>query len=152
MFLGFQLRPTTHSSVHVDPRDPMKPIITARYLESEIDREVTGAVLRDARAILSASPVADLVAEEEYPGDAVVTPEDAVEYARRSGAVAYHSVGSAAMGPADHDVVDCRLRVRGVDGLRVVDASVFPVHVAGNTAAPTMALAWRAADMIREDS
>jgi choline dehydrogenase len=151
MFLGFQLRPTTQGSVHIDPRDAMTPVITARYLESEIDREVTGAVLRDARAILSASPVGDLVAEEEYPGDAVVTTDEAIDYARRSGAVTYHSVGSAAMGPADGDVVDCRLRVRGVDGLRVVDASVFPVHVAGNTAAPTMALAWRAADMIRED-
>jgi len=151
MFLGFQLRPTTRSSVHIDVRDPMKPVITARYLESEIDRKVTGAVLRDARAILSASPVADLVAEEEYPGAAVATADDAVDYALRSGAVTYHSVGSAAMGPADDDVVDCRLRVRGVDGLRVVDASVFPVHVSGNTAAPTMALAWRAADMIRED-
>jgi choline dehydrogenase len=151
MFLGFQLRPTTRSSSHIDPQDPMRPIIRARYLESEVDRAVTGAVIRDARAILAASPVGDLVAEEEFPGPDVSTAEEAIDYARRSGAVTYHAVGSAAMGPHPDDVVDPRLRVRGVDGLRVADASVFPGQVSGNTAAPTMALAWRAADMLRED-
>ena len=78
----------------------------------------------------------------------VVTPEQAVEYARATGIGIYHAVGSCAMGPKDEDVVDARLRVRGVRGLRVVDASVFPAIPAGNTAAPTMALAWRAADLV----
>ena len=63
----------------------------------------------------------------------------------------YHAVGANAMGPNDDDVTDSRLRVRGVEGLRVVDSSSFPIQVSGNTAAPTMALAWRAADLIAEE-
>jgi choline dehydrogenase len=63
----------------------------------------------------------------------------------------YHAVGSAAMGPGDDDVVDPRLRVRGVDGLRVADASVLPVQVSGNTGAPAMLVGYRAADLILSD-
>ena len=88
--------------------------------------------------------LADLVIGEDAPGPDIVTPEQAVEYARATGIGMYHAVGSCAMGPHDEDVVDARLRVRGVRGLRVVDASVFPAMPSGNTAAPTMALAWRA--------
>ena len=67
---------------------------------------------------------------------------------RASGAGLYHAVGSAALGPADDDVVDARLRVRGVTGLRIADASVLPVQVSGNTAAPAMLVGYRAADFI----
>ena len=63
----------------------------------------------------------------------------------------YHAVGSAAMGPADSDVVDAQLRVRGVDGLRIADASVLPTQVSGNTAAPAMLVGYRAADLILSD-
>jgi choline dehydrogenase len=75
-----------------------------------------------------------------------------VRYALDTGAGIYHAVGASAMGPDADDVVDAQLRVRGVTGLRVVDASVLPVQVAGNTQAPAMAVAWIAADLIREDS
>ncbi|MGE0065852.1 MAG: GMC family oxidoreductase [Solirubrobacterales bacterium] len=152
MFLGYQIHPTTQSSIHIggsDPDDP--PAIDAHYLESEVDRRATAAILDPARAIFATEPVAGLVAEEEYPGEAVSTREQVLDYAIESGTVTYHSVGSAAMGPGEDDVVDARLRVRGVNGLRVVDASAFPIQVAGNSAAPTMALAWRAADLIGEE-
>jgi choline dehydrogenase len=75
-----------------------------------------------------------------------------VRYAMDAGSGIYHAVGASAMGPLAGDVVDPELRVRGVTGLRVVDASVLPVQVAGNTQAPTMAVAWIAADLILGDS
>jgi choline dehydrogenase len=93
-----------------------------------------------------------LVLEEEFPGPAVATPEQVVRYSLATGSGIFHAVGAAAMGPDDDDVVDSRLRVRGVTGLRIIDASVFPEQPAGNTAAPTTALAWRAADLILEEA
>jgi choline dehydrogenase-like flavoprotein len=78
----------------------------------------------------------------------VTGSEATVEYARKTGTGVYHAVGSAAMGPGDDDVVDSRLRVRGVPGLRIADASVLPVQVSGNTAAPAMAVGWRAGALI----
>ena len=142
MIQGYQLRPTTPSAVHIrsaDPADP--PVIEARYLETELDRTVTGRILARLRGMMAEGPLADLVIGEDAPGPDVVTPEQAVEYARATGIGIDHAVGSCAMGPNDEDVVDARLRVRGVRGLRVVDASVFPAMPSGNTAAPTMALA-----------
>ena len=90
--------------------------------------------------------------DEDFPGPAVSSPDEVMRYALDTGADIYHAVGAGAMGPEASDVVDCRLRVRGVTGLRVVDASVLAVQVAGNTQAPAMAVAWIAADLIREDS
>jgi choline dehydrogenase-like flavoprotein len=151
MVQGYALRPTTPSAVHVRSADPgERPHIDAHCLETDDDRAVTGAILARLRALLSAGPLTGLVVGEVAPGPDVVTPEQAVEYARGTGAGIYHAVGTCAMGTADEDVVDARLRVRRVRGLRVVDASVFPAMPAGNTAAPTMALARRAADLIAE--
>ncbi|UNX54619.1 GMC family oxidoreductase N-terminal domain-containing protein [Georgenia sp. TF02-10] len=149
MFLGYQIRPTTQGSIHLSGRLPENaPLIDARFLQDDGDRRATSTILGVAREVFAAGPLADYVLDEEYPGPAVSTPEQVVDYALDTGGGIYHAVGSAAMGPADDDVVDPELRVRGVDGLRVVDASVLPVQVAGNTAAPTMALAWLAAERI----
>jgi choline dehydrogenase-like flavoprotein len=109
-------------------------------------------VLEVARAVLAQEPVKALVEAEEFPGPSVVTRPDTIGYARATGTGIYHAVGSAAMGPGDDDVVDPRLRVRGVDGLRVADASVLPVQVSGNTAAPAMLVGYRAADLVLADS
>jgi choline dehydrogenase-like flavoprotein len=152
MYLGYQIKPDTTSSVHITGKSPNDlPVIDANYLQTEHDRKVTGTILDQARRVFAQSPVAELIAEEEYPGSAVTTPEQVVQYGIDNGATIYHGVGASAMGPNDDDVVDSRLRVRGVTGLRVVDASVLPLQVSGNTAAPTMALAWRASDFILED-
>jgi len=124
------------------------PAITARYLETDVDRAATGAVLGAARGVLGSGPVAELIGGEEFPGPSVATPEEVVRYALDTGTGIYHAVGSAAMGPRDDDVADSELRVRGVEGLRVADASVLPGQVSGNTAAPAMAIGWRAADLI----
>jgi choline dehydrogenase len=148
MFVGYKIRPTTQGSVHINARLPENaPLINARFLETEGDRKVTGKILGRAREVVAQSPLADLVFEEEFPGPAVSTPEQVVRYFLDTGS----GIGAAAMGPGDDDVVDPRLRVRGVSGLRIIDASVFPEQPAGNTAAPTMALAWRAADLILEE-
>jgi len=149
MFMGYQMRPTTAGSVHLSGRLPENaPIIDARFLEHDGDREATAPILDIARTVMATSPLSDYVRDEEFPGPGVSTPDEVLRYALDTGSGIYHAVGANAMGPADDDVVDPQLRVRGVTGLRVVDASVLPVQLAGNTAAPTMAVAWIAADLI----
>ncbi len=108
-------------------------------------------VLEIARAVLARDPVASRIAAEEFPGPSVATRQDTVRYSRDTGTGIYHAVGSAAMGPGGDDVVDASLRVRGVTGLRIADASVLPVQVSGNTAAPAMLVGYRAADLILSD-
>jgi choline dehydrogenase-like flavoprotein len=102
--------------------------------------------------VLGGGPVAELIGSEEFPGPSVATPAQVARYALDTGTGVYHAVGSAAMGPRDDDVVDAGLRTRGVEGLRVADASVLPGQVSGNTAAPAMAVGWRAADIILDGS
>jgi choline dehydrogenase-like flavoprotein len=149
LFVGYAIRPGTFGTVHASgasPQDP--PVIKARYLRDAADRAATGAVLGVARAVLRGGPIADLVGGEDFPGPAVTTPEEVVQYALATGTGIYHAVGSAAMGPDGDDVVDEALRVRGVPGLRVADASVLPVQVSGGMAAPAMAIGWRAASLL----
>ena len=153
MFMGYQMRPTTTSSVHLSGRLPGNPpVIDAHFLEDDADRTATAPVLGIAREIFAKNPLADYVAGEDFPGPGVSSPGEAVRYALETGSGIYHAVGASAMGPQADDVVDPQLRVRGVTGLRVADASVLPHHVAGNTAAPAMAIAWIAADLILEDA
>ena len=149
LFMAYPLRPQTRSTVHVsgqDPDDP--PVIDPRFLETEADRGAVAPVLEMAREILATSPVADLIAGEEFPGPAVTTPEQAVRYSLTTGTGIYHAVGAAAMGVNDEDATDPQLRVRGTEGLRIADASVLPFQLSGNTAAPAMLVGYRAADLI----
>ncbi len=151
LFLGYQMRPQTSGAIHSGGGRPEDlPVIDARFLETEADRAATGPVLGIARAVLGSGPAAELAGEEEFPGPSVATPEQVVQYALDAGSGIYHAVGSAAMGAGDDAVVDAALRVRGIAGLRVADASVLPAQVSGNTAAPAMVIGWRAADLIRE--
>lgn len=148
--LGYQIRPNTHSSVHIsDAEAGSAPTIHANYFEDHEDRRVTGSIVDRLRDVLAQEPLAGEIAFEEFPGSAVQTPEQAVRFAHSPGSTIYHAVGSAAMGPNDDDVVTSDLRVRGVEGLRVADISVLPTQVSGNTAAPAMAIGWLAADLIR---
>lgn len=146
LFTGYALRPTSASSIHLGPGGA--PVIAPRFLEHDGERRTTGAILDHARNLVATSPLADLVSGEVFPGPSVSTPGEVVDYARRSGGGIYHAVGSCAMGPADDDVVDPHLRVRGVENLRVADASVLPFQLSGNSAAPVMAVGWLAADQI----
>ncbi|MGD0702354.1 MAG: GMC family oxidoreductase [Trebonia sp.] len=149
LFMAYPLRPQTSSTVHAsgqDPDDP--PVIDPHFLETEADRRAVAPVLAIARDLLATSPVADLIAGEEFPGPAVATPEETIQYSLATGTGIYHAVGAAAMGVNDEDATDPQLRVRGTEGLRVADASVLPVQLSGNTAAPAMLVGYRAADLI----
>jgi len=153
MFMGYQISPQTKGSIHLSGKLPENaPIIDARFLEDEHDRKVTSTILDTARTVFAQGPIADYILDEEYPGADVSSPEEVLKYSIDTGAGIFHAVGSAAMGPEDDDVVDSQLRVRGVEGLRIADASVLPTQVSGNTAAPTMAVGWIASDLILRES
>ncbi|WP_213576533.1 GMC family oxidoreductase N-terminal domain-containing protein [Rhodococcus sp. USK13] len=152
MFIGMALRPTSEGSVHISgPDEGDAPVIDPNYLTSEYDQNVTAKILPKVRELLATGPLADMVIAEESPGKQVNTEEEFLYQAVVNGGAGYHTLGTCAMGPNDEDVVDSRLRVRGVDGLRVVDASVFPRMVSGNCNGPTMAMAHIASRMILED-
>jgi choline dehydrogenase len=146
----YQKRPETTGSVHASGTEPAAPpVISPRYFETPTDAAAAGRIVGRIREYTAASPLAEVIDGEDFPTSAVSDdPESALEYARRSGTASAHAVGSCALGPEDDDVVDAQLRVRGVEGLRVVDASVLPFHVSGNTAAPVMAVAWIAGDLV----
>lgn len=151
MLLGmYQLRPETAGSVHLSGAGPSAPpVIRPRYIETDADRRAAGQALARLREFLGAAPLAEVIEGEDFPGAAVPSDaEAALAYVRRSGGSAYHAVGSCALGPDDGDVLDRDLRVRGVAGLRVVDASALPFQMSANPTAPVMALAWLAADLL----
>jgi choline dehydrogenase-like flavoprotein len=150
--LGFALRPTSDGSVTITSADPNAPLrIEPNYLTSDYDRTVTANLMRRARELFAQSPIADRIEHEISPGLNVQSDEELIDTALDDGYTGYHAVGSCAMGPSDDDVVDGRLRVRGVDGLRVVDCSAMPIMLAGNLNGPVMAMAARASEFILED-
>jgi choline dehydrogenase len=148
------LRPTSRGSVHIESADAHKaPLIAPNYLSTDHDREVAANALRLTRRIVSASALAQFKPEEILPGIQFQTQQELVEAAGNVGTTIFHPVGTCRMG-TDNDpaaVVDSRLRVIGVRGLRVVDASVMPTITSGNTNSPTLMIAERASEMIRED-
>jgi choline dehydrogenase-like flavoprotein len=147
--LGMALRPTSLGSCEITSADPGAPLrIDPNYLGSEHDRDVTANLYRRMRELFAQSPIADRISRETYPGTTVRSDDELVDAGLDGGYCGYHAVGSAAMGPSDDDVVDDRLRLRGVEGLRVVDCSVMPTMVAGNLNGPMMAMAARAAEFI----
>ena len=112
---------------------------------------MVGAI-RVMRDYAAQAPLADLIAEETMPGAAYQTDAEILAAYDQFGTCGYHAVGSCRMGADEGSVVDPRLRVRGVAGLRVMDTSIMPAIPAGNTNGPTMAMAWRAADLILADA
>lgn len=126
-----------------DPR--WKPSIDPAYLEEQADLEVLVAGIRQAREIAKVGPLSKIAGPEYAPGEDV---EDLAEWVREQVVTLYHPTSTCAMGGSEDTVCDPELRVRGVDGLRVVDASVMPAVTRGNTNAPTIAVAERAADLI----
>lgn len=149
MAIGYQLRPDSQGSIHVTSDDPLAPLdIDPGYLSSAHDRTVSVAVFRGVRRLLATEPLAQWIEHETVPGPGVHSAQEIIETGLVGGGSGYHATGTAAMGPHENDVVDARLRVRGVAGLRVADASVLPMPVSGNLNGPVAALAWRAADVI----
>ncbi len=140
------------NAVSGDAFDP--PEIQGNYLAETEDREVLTAALRLARRIVNAEPFKQYVAQEIWPGEAAQTDEALLEHAMRTGNTAYHPVGTCRMGPASHKdtVVDQQLRVHGISGLRVADASIMPMILSANVNAASLMIGERAADFLISDS
>lgn len=148
-FFGYVLRPESQGSVMIrsaDPNDP--PLIRPNYLSADYDRQTSVAMIRYMRELLRQKPLAPYLAEETAPGPGVQSDDEIIDAFARYGQSGYHAAGTCKMGHDAMSVLDDQLRVRGVEGLRVVDLSIFPTLISGNTNGPTMAIAWRAADLI----
>lgn len=145
----YPLRPTSQGSIHVrGPSLDSAPRIDPKFLDTDYDKSVILGISRRTRELFSSAPISRYVNRPLSPACTLDDDEEILNHVMSAGASGYHTLGSCAMGPNDDDVVDSSLRVRGVEGLRVVDASVFPHQPSGNTSAPTQALAWHAASLI----
>jgi choline dehydrogenase len=146
----YQCRPESKGSIHARSPDPdAAPVIRPNFLAEELDRQVVVAGMKMGRAIIN-NPVLDRYrAFEMNPGDACQSDDEWLDFARRNGQTTYHVTGTCKMGHDPMAVVDDELRVHGVAGLRVVDASVMPTLVSGNTNAAVIMIAEKGADMIK---
>ena len=150
---GIQLRPESQGSVMIHSADPAEqPTIQANYLAAEEDRQVALATVRYIRRLTQCEPLRGYIAEEMVPGPDLRSDDELLASIKRVGSTVFHASGTCKMGQDAMAVLDPRLRVRGVGGLRVVDASVMPTLVSGNSNAATMAIGWRGADLILEDA
>jgi choline dehydrogenase len=147
---AYQMRPESRGTIRIKSSDPaVHPAIAPNYLSDPLDEEVAVAGVRWARRIAATAPLSDYVEHETNPGADKESGEDILAWARERGTTLYHPVGTCAMGRGPMAVVDPQLRAHGLEGLRVVDASVMPRLTSGNTNAPTIMIAEKASDMIR---
>jgi choline dehydrogenase len=148
-----QLRPRSRGHVHIKSADPAAaPAIAMRYLSDPFDQEVIVAGMKLTRNIMSQPAIARYIAEELNPGAGVQTEAQMLAAARDKGTTVFHPTSTCRMGPDAKAVVDERLRVKGFDGLRVMDASIMPALVSGNTNAAVIMIAEKGAAMLLEDA
>jgi choline dehydrogenase len=148
------LRPTSRGSVHITSVDPeAPPAIQPNYLSTEEDRKVAVESLRLTRKIVESPALKPFTPEEYKPGIQYQSDEELVKAAGDIGTTIFHPVGTCKMGRPDDPmaVLDSQLRVRGIHHLRVVDASAMPTITSGNTAAPTMMIAERVAELLTRE-
>ncbi len=145
------MRPESRGHIHIvssDPRQP--PAINFNFLSSAVDAALTVRAVRIARAIMNAPAMAPLRVTEMAPGTGRDADEEILDWVRSAAETTYHPVGTCKMGSDAMAVVDHRLRVHGIDGLRVADASIMPTLTSGNTNAPSIMIGEKAADMVLE--
>jgi choline dehydrogenase len=146
------LRPASRGYVRVRGADPgAAPAILHNYLDAEDDRRVAVGILKLMRRIASARALAPYRPEEYRPGPQARSDAELLAFARENGNTVFHPVGTCKMGHDALAVVDERLRVRGLQALRVADASIMPTICSGNTNSATLMIAEKAADLIKED-
>ncbi len=147
------LRPRSTGEIRLKSADPRQPpAIDPKYFADPADLKTLVEGLKTGRDIFAQGPLARVIAGERFPGPGVRTNAELAEFVRQAAETEYHPVGTCRMGQDGMAVVDHRLRVHGVESLRVVDASVMPRLVSGNTNAPTIMIAEKAADLIRADA
>ncbi len=150
---GFMLYPRSRGSIHAVSADPRAaPAINPNYLQDEHDRSTAVAMLRLIRDIAAQPALRPIIVQEERPGAAAVSDADLLAYARQTGQTAWHTVGTCRMGRPGESVVDERLKVHGLQGLRVADISIMPTIASSNTNAPAMMIGERAAEFILADA
>lgn len=146
-------RTESTGSVHLRSSDALAPpMISYRFLATENDRKTAILAVRRAREIANAAPLRGSIAEEMQPGPEVQTDNQILEFIRTAGNITQHMVGTCKMGKDPMAVVDERLRVHGITGLRVADASIMPTIISGNTSIPCMMIGEKCAEMILEDT
>lgn len=149
----YRVRPASRGEVRLHSADPMTaPALVPNYLQAAEDVEASLVGLRKIREILATDPMASRVVKELVPGPNVKTDEQLVDFMRREAHCSFHPAGSCKMGKDSMAVVDARLRVHGVERLRVIDASIMPTVNSGNTNAATVMIGEKGADMIRADA
>ena len=147
------LRPESRGEVTINSADPTQlPKIIPNYLSTEGDRKIAIDSIKVARKIAEADSLKKHILDEYIPGQSFISDEELLEAAKNNSQSIYHPVGTCKMGHDENSVVDEQLKVHGISGLRVVDASIMPELVSGNTNAPTMMIAEKAAEMILSDN
>ncbi|MFT3754454.1 MAG: GMC family oxidoreductase N-terminal domain-containing protein [Pseudoxanthomonas sp.] len=149
--MAYPMRTTSEGQVMIrsaNPADP--PTITTNFLSTEHDRAIIVSLFRFMRSVFEHPSVAPMIKVETWPGPECQSDEEILEAARQDG-TCQHAIGTCRMGNAPDAVLDARLRVKGLHNLRVMDCSVMPEQVSGNTNGPVMGMAWRASDLILED-
>lgn len=145
-------RPESRGSVHIQSADAaVTPAISYTFLATENDRRTAVAAVRRAREIVAAPPICETIEEEILPGPQVQSDDEIIDFIRQTGATTFHAVGTCKMGHDPMAVVDDRLRVHGIQGLRVADASIMPMIISGNTSIPCMMIGEKCSDMILAD-
>lgn len=148
-----QLRPESRGTITITSADTrVPPRIVANYLDTESDRRVMLDGMKKIREVSGQRPFAQYVKAERFPGPQAASEDALMAYMREKGTTIFHPTGTCKMGTDEMAVVDPRLKVRGIEGLRVVDGAIMPRVVSGNTNAPIIMIAEKAADMIKEDT
>tara|TARA_B100000579_G_C22094703_1_gene516164 strand:- start:6 stop:506 length:501 start_codon:yes stop_codon:yes gene_type:complete len=147
----WQMRPESRGYVQArTPNTDDAPVIQPNYLDASEDQRAIVAGLQWSRRLLQTDAMSPFLAEETLPGPDVADEDSLLNYARSRGATVYHAMGSCKMGSDPMAVVDRELRVHGISGLRVIDASVMPTMPSANTNAATLMIAEKGADLIRQ--
>jgi choline dehydrogenase len=151
--IGHQLRPESKGSIHLKSASAKdKPAIRYNFLSAELDRQVVLACTRITRRIFEASALDAFRGIELAPGKDVQSDDEMLDWIMQTAETTYHPVGTCKMGSDPMAVVDERLRVHGIAGLRVADASIMPTLTSGNTNAPSIMIGEKAASMVLEDA